>query len=60
LQVQQLVLCTFLERDWRLAEYLADVPASFIADVLVPAAQTLDSQKGAKYVMMMPCAWPSL
>jgi hypothetical protein len=46
MQVQQLVLGTFLTRDWRSAEYLADVPAAFVAEAVVNAAQAWVSHKG--------------
>lgn len=49
MQVQQLVLGTFLRRDWRSAEYLADVPAAFVAGALVPAAQAWIAHKGSRF-----------
>lgn len=47
MQVQQLVLGTFLDRAWRSA-YLSTVPAAFVADTLLPAAHAWVSHKGAR------------
>ena len=54
MQVQQLVLGTFLDRDWRSAEYLAEVPAAFVADALVPAAQAWVAHKGDRFPYYLP------
>lgn len=59
-QVQQLVLGTFLSRDWRSTACLADVPVGFLTQTLLPAAQACASRKGQygrSQMFEMVCQW---